>query len=141
MFKLSKKTEYSILALRHLGRSSTVGAATVKEIAAACRIPAPLLAKLLQQLAKKGVVHSVQGVNGGYSLNMEMARITLADVIEAVEGPFRITACGGKEGKCNRFSFCDIKSAVAPLQSQMITYLRTVSLADLELGSHPGERK
>jgi len=130
MFKLSKKTEYSIMALRHLGRNESM-TATVREIAADCRIPAPLLAKLLQQLARSGLVHSLQGVNGGYRLKSAMAGISLAEVIEAVEGPFRVTACGGEASRCSRSGFCDLRSAIAPVQGQMLSYLQNVTLADL----------
>jgi Rrf2 family protein len=130
MFKLSKKTEYSIVALRHLaGRSSQM--ATVKEIAETCKIPQPLLAKLLQQLAKKDVLRSVQGVNGGYRLNKEAGQISVADILEAIEGPVSITACGVQGHSCERLSICDLRSTMAPLQQEMLLYLRSVSLADL----------
>lgn len=131
MFRLGKKTEYSILALRYLGRNESM-TATVREIAEACRVPAPLLAKLLQQLARSGLVYSLQGVNGGYRLRGAIAAITLAEVIEAIEGPFKVTACGGVEGRCSRSGFCDLRSAMAPVQDQMLNYLQTVTLADLQ---------
>lgn len=132
--------EYSILALRHLGRGA-MESSTVREIALACQIPQSLLAKLLQQLARKGMVQSVQGVNGGYRLKVGMAEITLADLYDAVEGPFRITACRGVGDNCDRFENCDLKSAIAPLQRQLHTYLRTVSLADLELEIRENKRQ
>jgi Rrf2 family protein len=131
MLRLSRKTEYSIVALRHLDKS-TERIATVREIAEACRIPLPLLAKLMQQLARKGLLQSLQGVKGGYRLERRMDGINLAEVIEAIDGPFRITACGSKEGRCSRSSFCDIRSAMAPVQRQLFAYLQSVTLADLE---------
>ncbi|HOT96100.1 MAG TPA: Rrf2 family transcriptional regulator [bacterium] len=131
MFRLSKKTEYSILALRHLHQSAA-GTATVREIAETCRIPLALLAKLMQRLAKAGMVQSLQGVNGGYCLERRMDGINLAEVMEAVEGPFGITACGARETGCERAAFCDFRGAVRPLQRQIFTYLQSVTLADLE---------
>ncbi|HNW58348.1 MAG TPA: Rrf2 family transcriptional regulator [bacterium] len=131
MFRVSKKTEYSILALRHLHQSAE-GTATVREIAEACRIPLALLAKLMQRLARQGMVNSLQGVNGGYRLERRMDGINLAEVMEAVEGPFRITACGARGEGCERSEFCDFKGAIRPLQRQMFNYLQSVTLADLE---------
>ncbi len=131
MFRLSKKTEYSVLALRHLHQSAE-GTATVREIAEACHIPLALLAKLMQRLAKAGMLLSLQGVNGGYRLDRRMDGINLAEVMEAVEGPFGITACAVKQSRCERAAFCDFKGAVRPLQRQIFNYLQSVTLADLE---------
>ncbi len=130
MFRLSKKTEYSIVALQHLARSDAA-VATVKEIAETCRIPQPLLAKLLQQLARKRLLRSVQGVRGGYRLDRPAAQISVADVLEAIEGPLRITACGAAHHRCERLSFCDLRQRMAPLQLKIAKYLQQVSLSDL----------
>lgn len=133
MFRLSKKSEYALLALRCLEQSGD-RTATVREIAAACSLPPPLLAKLMQQLARGGVVTSLQGVNGGYLLARSMAGISLAEVIEVVDGPLRLTACGGGGRRCDRSPSCELKGMLTPVQSQLYDYLRSVSLADLETG-------
>ncbi len=129
MFKLSKKTEYSIIALQYLIKREAQ-MATVKEIAEKCKIPQPLLAKLLQLLARKQILRSVQGVNGGYRLDQPAAKISVADVLEAVEGPLRMTACGSSSVRCERLSFCDLRQRLAPVQKELITYLQKISLLD-----------
>jgi len=130
MFKLSKKTEYSLLVLRHLARQGDE-VCTVKDLARECRLPQPLLAKLMQQLARRNLVRSEQGVRGGYRLNRDLTQISLADVVESVDGPISLTACKQDDDRCERHSFCDLKTTIAPVQRQMRKYLQEVRVSDL----------
>ena len=83
MFKLSKKTEYGILALQHMAAMDNDRVSTVKEIAETHNIPHSLLAKICQQLAKSEIIISVQGSRGGYALGRDATKISLAAVMEA----------------------------------------------------------
>jgi Rrf2 family protein len=68
MLKLTKKSDYGLIALRHLAEQGREPGATTKEIAEAYRIPVPLLAKVMQTLCRGGFLVSMQGNNGGYRL-------------------------------------------------------------------------
>ena len=92
MFRLSKKSDYGLIAMKHLALHSEESV-SAREIAAQYHIPAELLAKVLQQLARKGLLVSQQGMNGGYVLARDPARISIVDVVEALEGPISITPC------------------------------------------------
>src|SRR5947209_20589472 len=92
MFRLSKKSDYGLIALKHLAMHADESI-SAREIAAHYHIPAELLAKVLQKLARKGLLVSQQGTNGGYVLARDPARISIVDVVEAVEGPISINTC------------------------------------------------
>src|SRR5262252_5778108 len=92
MFRLSKKSDYGLIALKHLAQHNEESI-SAREIAAHYNIPAELLAKVLQRLARKGLLTSQQGINGGYVLAKDPANISIVDVVEALEGPISITPC------------------------------------------------
>lgn len=131
MFKLSKKTEYAILALQYIAELPEERTATVKEIAENQTIPQPLLAKILQQLAKHQLIVSVQGARGGYMLGRRAEEITLAQMMEAIEGPLNILDCTVDDHLCERDESCTLKSSLNPLQQQLANYMRSVTLADV----------
>ena len=68
MVRLSKKVEYGLIAMRHIATRRGGDLVTAKEIAGTYKIPYELLAKVLQRLSKAGLILSVHGVHGGYSL-------------------------------------------------------------------------
>lgn len=131
MFKLSKKIEYAILALQYIASLTDGRVATVKEIAEIKVIPQPLLAKILQQLAKKELIQSVQGSHGGYALSRSAKDITLAQMMEAIEGPINIIDCAVDHHLCERDESCTLKNSLNPLQQQLSSYLHSVTLADV----------
>src|SRR5437762_14282871 len=92
MFRLSKKSDYGLIALKHLAQHNEESI-SAREIAAQYHIPAELLAKVLQRLVRKGLLVSQQGINGGYVLAKDPASISIVDVVEALEGPISITPC------------------------------------------------
>ncbi len=129
MFKLSKKTEYGILALQHMMTIDDDHVSTVKEIAEQYDISQSLLAKICQQLAKSKIIQSVQGSRGGYALNMDPTAITLAAVMEAIEGPLHIVDCNQDHHSCDRDDNCSLKIGFSPVQQQLSTFLNSVTLA------------
>jgi Rrf2 family protein len=130
MFKLSKKTEYGILALQHMMTIDDDHVSTVKEIAEQYNISQSLLAKICQQLAKSKIIQSVQGSRGGYALNMRPSDISLADVMEAIEGPLHIVECTHDHHNCDRDANCTLKIGLDPIQQQLATFLKGVTLAE-----------
>lgn len=131
MFKVSKKTEYGILALQHMAAQQNQRISTVKEISESHRIPPALLAKILQTLARHRIIHSVQGAMGGYVLLKEPGAITFAEVLQAIEGPIRITDCYQDDHACERFDQCALKGSLSGVQKDLTNYFETVTLADL----------
>ena len=78
MLRLSKKADYALMAVRHLALRQDAGAASAREIAEQYCIPVELMAKVLQRLARQGIVTSQQGTRGGYSLARSARVISVA---------------------------------------------------------------
>ena len=93
MLRLSKKADYALIAMKHLAQQSPVLCSTsAREIAEQYDIPIELMAKVLQRLVRTGLLVSTQGTRGGYALVRQPAELTVADIIQAIDGPFTVTA-------------------------------------------------
>ena len=105
MLRLTKKADYALMALKYLAEQSSGEAAPVavsaKDIAQAYHIPPPLLAKILQTLARAGLLVSHAGTNGGYALAKAANEISAFEVIRAIDGPLFITSCITIHGACD----------------------------------------
>ena len=93
MLRLSKKADYGLIALSYMAAAGQRPIVSAREMAEQHDIPVELLAKVLQRLARRGVLTSVQGINGGYRLARAPQTISVAEVVEAIDGPLTLTAC------------------------------------------------
>ncbi|HTB31532.1 MAG TPA: Rrf2 family transcriptional regulator [Bacteroidia bacterium] len=111
---LSKSCQYGVRALLYIGmKSEKSGKTELNEIAEDLDIPKPYLAKIMQQLVKRGLARSTKGPNGGFYMTVKEKEKTLLNVIEAVDGLEYFTRCGlGME-------YCDPKKP-CPLHSEMV---------------------
>jgi Rrf2 family protein len=132
MLRLSKKADYALIALKHLtpyqgGTAST----SAREIAEQYDIPLELMAKVLQRLVRSGLLASTQGTRGGYTLQRPATSISVADVIQAIDGPFTVTACSSDDHDCEQFEKCSIRDPLWRLRERILQALDTVSVAEL----------
>ena len=139
MLRLSKKTDYGLLALQHLATEAFTAGASARTIAERYDIPVELLAKILQQLARLGFVAAQKGAHGGYHLARPAGAISLAEVVEAIDGPLAITACGRKDDQCDQFAGCTVRDPLSRVRDRIVTVLRTTTVADMadEEGTFP----
>jgi Rrf2 family protein len=128
MLKLSKKVEYGLMALMHMDARAQGDLASVGEVARLYSISEPLLSKVLQSLAKAGLVESVQGARGGYRLKRTLEQIRLGEVVEAIDGPMHIAVCQEDPAKCGQYTTCNIKQPVLKVQNEMVRYMFERSL-------------
>jgi len=105
MFKLSKKADYGLIAMKHLAIRREEHACSANEIAEEYGISATLMAKVLQKLAKQGLVAAKHGSAGGYQLAKQADRISALEVLTAIDGPVLITSCVTSHGNCERKHF------------------------------------
>src|SRR5215470_5388904 len=108
MLKLTKKADYALMAMKHLAERAEDGALSAKDVADAYSIPPEALAKILQRLAKAGLLHSQHGINGGYTLARDPRQISAYEVIRAIDGPLFITSCITVRGECDQTERCTI---------------------------------
>lgn len=142
MLKISKKADYALMALQHIA-SVQFGDVTpgrlvnTKEIAEEYNIPLELLAKVLQTLAKHGMIESHNGPKGGYLLARRAGQITIGQILESIEGPLGITDClHEKEGEiCMQLEHCNIRTPLLKVQDSIYQLLSNMTLQDMMGGT------
>jgi Rrf2 family protein len=137
MLRLSKKADYALMAMKHLALRVDAVAASAREIAEQYDIPVELMAKVLQRLAKKGLLVSQQGTRGGYTLARPAALISVADVIQAVDGPLAVTACSADDENCDQYSKCNIRDPLWRIKDRILTALATCSIFEMASDTIP----
>ncbi len=106
---ITKHTDYAIVIMAHFSKSPAK-LINAKELSGALKLPYPTVSKLLKILVKSHLLESIQGAQGGYRLQKSPHSISVASVIEAVEGPIAMTECAtGDHGKCSSEDWCTVK--------------------------------
>jgi FeS assembly SUF system regulator len=136
MLRLSKKADYALMAMKHLADASHP--ASAREIAESYDIPLELLAKVLQQLTHRGLLVSQMGIRGGYHLARAAAAISVADIIEAIDGPLEITACGPSDERCEQFSKCNVRDPLWRVKDRIVEVLKILTLSEMARGDEIG---
>jgi Rrf2 family protein len=136
MLRLSKKTDYALIALKDLASSAPRTSCSAREIAARYDIPVELMAKVLQRLARRGLLESHQGTRGGYQLSRPASRISVADVIQAIDGPVLVTACSDEDETCDQYSKCNERDPLWRLKDRIVRSLASFTLQELADDDH-----
>ena len=137
MLRLSKKADYALMAMRHLAMRADAGSASAREIAEQYDIPVELLAKVLQRLVRKGLLTSHQGTRGGYVLSRGATLISVADVIQAIDGPVAVTACASETETCEQYEKCGIRDPLWRIKERILAALATCSIHELATEPDP----
>lgn len=142
MFRLNKLTDYGIVLMAHVARSDEDAPHTARSLAKGTRIPLPTVGKLLRQLHDAKMLVSHRGMKGGYNLARDAKRISVSDIVLALEGPIGFTECSVEPGLCGMERRCAIKSNSQIIGDALRDALDHVMLADLnhELPHHNGKK-
>jgi Rrf2 family iron-sulfur cluster assembly transcriptional regulator len=127
----SRSAEYAVRAFVNLSRVPEGKLAMVKQIAEEEKIPLHFLAKILQQLARKGLLRSNKGPTGGFSLQRKASEISLMQVVEATDGLNDYYRCVSGLAECNDEQPCGMHDSWKALRSRIIGYLEKTSIADI----------
>ncbi|QQN75626.1 SUF system Fe-S cluster assembly regulator [Croceicoccus sp. YJ47] len=129
--RLSSMADYAVVAMRatalHCGGTRTNAA----EIAAETGLPAPTVQKLVSRLGQAGLLNSVRGSGGGFRLARPAAAITLADIVEAIEGPIAMTTCATDTGDCAIEGTCGARPHWPQVNRAIRGALEQITLAQL----------
>ena len=138
MLKLSKKADYGLMALQYMASVQFSDlkqprVVNTKEIAEEHHIPVELLAKVLQALAKQDIIESHNGPKGGYILGREPKSITIAQVLEAIEGPLGIADCYHEKdhAPCEQLEHCNIRTPLRKVQDSIYQLLSSMTIEDM----------
>ena len=137
MLRLSKKADYALMAMKHLAQKRETCSTSAREIAEQYDIPIELMAKVLQRLVRMRLLASTQGTRGGYMLGRTADSISVADVIEAIDGPFTVTACSTDKHDCEQFNKCSIRDPLWQIRERIAAALGTVTIAEIAAENVP----
>ncbi len=127
----SRSAEYAIRAFVHLAQVPEGKYAMVKNIAEQEEIPAHFLAKILQQLARKGLLRSSKGPTGGFALRVDPSEISLLNIVEALDGLAAYQQCASGLSECNDDMPCSMHDGWVGLRTRIMDYLGRNTISDL----------
>jgi Rrf2 family protein len=131
MMELTRKGEYAIRGIVFLAKQPVGKVILVSDVAEATGVSQTFLAKIFQSFAKLGLVNSFRGTGGGFLLGRPASKITLRQVVEAVEGPIIPNRCLTEEGNCSREAYCTVHPVWRKIQGEVALILDGVTLEDL----------
>jgi len=139
LLKLTKKADYALMAMKHLAEHSVGTSRSAKDVADAFGIPPEALAKILQRLAKAGLLQSQHGINGGYMLARPASTISAFEVIQAIDGPLFITSCVTTRGECDQTDRCNIREPLRKVNESIEGVLKRIKISHMrEEPQEPG---
>lgn len=136
MLRFSKKADYGLMAVHYIAFHQHEGVVNAKRIAEDLGIPAELLAKILQRLAKRKLIASVNGPKGGYVLARDPSQIRVGEVLRAIEGPLGLVNCY-RTMQCPQIERCNIRRPVLAIQHGIEQFLETMTLEAMNTLSEP----
>ena len=133
MLRLNRITDYAVVVLTQMVREPDKQV-TAPQLSEESNVPAPTVAKVLKALAKEGVLASQRGVRGGYRLARPADRISMLEVVRALEGPVSLTACvDGAEGDCDVELLCPVRGNWDRVNTAIRSALADVTLEDMAI--------
>ena len=130
MLRITKMTDYAVLILANLALHDNK-LLTAKEIASETHISLPTTQKILKKLNRKNLVISKQGASGGYSLDPETKKLSVAVLLEKLDGDLSITQCSSNHDQCEVEDFCNIGNAWQMINQRVQLALNDITLGDL----------
>jgi Rrf2 family protein len=139
LLKLTKKADYALMAMKHLAEHTSDGSHSAKDVADAFGIPPEALAKILQRLAKAGLLQSQHGIRGGYTLARAAHTISAFEVIQVIDGPLFITSCVTTRGECDQTDRCNIREPLRKVNDSIEAVLKRIKISHMrEEPEEPG---
>lgn len=131
MLRITKQTDYGIVLLTHMANEPE-RLSNAPEIAAEVGLPQPIVSKVLKLLARDGLLESTRGVHGGYRLARRPEEISVAAIIESLEGPIAITECiDESDSECRHEGACAVEGNWQIINSAIREALEQISLAQM----------
>ncbi len=131
MNKLNRKVEYSLMALKHMSRKMPGELTSAKEVSDSYQAPFDATARVMQMMAQSGILRSSPGAQGGYQITKDLAKVTLHELMELIQGPTQIAKCMHKQEPCEIQNSCNIVSPVHTLNQKLNEFYKNVTLKEL----------
>ena len=140
MLRISKLTDYGIVLLVHFARAEKGQSFNAREMAEATELPQPAVSKMLKSLSSAGLLASQRGSRGGYQMVRDPRDVSVAEIIEALEGPIALMDCVAGPGHCDQETHCGLRMPWNRINQAIQTTLRQVTLHELARDADPDPR-
>lgn len=130
MLRLSKLTDYGTVIMTHMARQPAC-VYSAAEVAIAIGVTVPTASKILKTLARANLLQSLRGTHGGYLLSRPPDEISIAEVIDAMEGPVGVTECSATVGLCAQEGSCSLRANWQHVNQVIRKVLSDLTLADM----------
>ena len=127
---ITRDTDYAIRAICCIAQAKK-RVVSVRHLTQALSIPRPFLRKILQMLNKENILDSYKGAGGGFSLAENIKNITVFDLVEIFQGPFRMTEHKFKNKACPHIKRCRLKGKLDGIEKDVIRELKSIKISDL----------
>jgi FeS assembly SUF system regulator len=134
MVRLTNLADYAVIVMAHSAGHDGEARLSAASVSEATGLPLPTVAKVTGMLSRAGLILSHRGAGGGFTLARPAGDISIADIIEAVDGPIALTLCadhGGAQGDCERTATCAMRAPWQIINGRVRDALSALSLADL----------
>ena len=129
--QITRSEEYGLRGLVFLAKQPPEKVTLVSEVSREQNIPETFLAKIFQRLSKAGLLRSVRGANGGFTLRKPAHEITMREIIEALEGPIALNRCLLRKGECEEEKICPLHTVWEEVQQRFLEILDRTTMEDL----------
>ena len=141
MFKINRKLEYALIALRHMSAKAPGQLTSAKEICDIYNAPFDPTSRVLQVMAQHEIVRAEQGAHGGYQIFKDLSKVTLFDLTEMIEGPIQIVNCfHGNYSHCDITASCNVISPMLNLNEKIAGLFKTINVKELIQSRNQGEK-
>lgn len=140
MYKINRKIEYALMALKQMSQKRPGELTTAKEVCDLLRTPFDATARVMQIMASKGLLRSEYGATGGYQIMKDLSKVSLFELIEMIEGRQALVKCIHRNGgeACEIQTTCNIGQPLQNLHHKLNEFYRGINLKDLLLEVQPG---
>jgi Rrf2 family protein len=129
--QLTRAADYAVRVMIHLANQPEGTVVSKTLLAKEAEAPESFLSKILQTLARSGLISARRGVVGGFSLLPRGAQASLLDVVESIDGPIALNVCLISDASCRRYSNCAVHEVWRQAQSAMLSVLREAKIAEM----------
>ena len=142
MFKINRKLEYALIALRHMSAKAPGQLTSAKEICDIYHTPFDPMSRVLQIMAQHDIVHAEQGAHGGYQILKDLSKVTLQDLTQIIEGPIQIVNCfHGNYSHCDITASCNVISPMLNLNERITVFFKAINVQELISSRNQGEKQ
>ena len=141
MFKINRKLEYALIALKHMSHKHQGQLTSAKEVCDIYHTPFDPTSRVLQIMNQHGVLKAEHGAHGGYQVVKDLSKISLAELNDWITGPIEIASCfHGDYSHCELTGSCSVIGPMLNLNSEIAKLFRTIMITDLVQSKHQDEK-